>query len=102
MWALLTVGQRHAIGQNWIVVLAQRKLEWGDSRGELGEICCNPTATSEGAYAVLVKRVVSFQMRQGICFIVAVLGQIAIIPSLDLVIVRMGLKEDPDFDFNGF
>jgi hypothetical protein len=41
-------------------------------------------------------------MRQGICFIVAVLGQIAIIPSLDLVIVRMGLKEDPDFDFNGF
>jgi hypothetical protein len=48
MWALLTVGQRHAIGQNWIVVLAQRKLEWGaDSRGELGEICGNPTATSE-------------------------------------------------------
>jgi hypothetical protein len=29
-------------------------------------------------------------------------GQMAIIPSLDLVIVRMGLKEDPDFDFNGF
>jgi hypothetical protein len=27
---------------------------------------------------------------------------VAIIPSLDLVIVRMGLKEDPDFDFNGF
>jgi len=27
---------------------------------------------------------------------------IAIIPSLDLVIVRMGLKEDPEFDFNGF
>jgi CubicO group peptidase (beta-lactamase class C family) len=25
---------------------------------------------------------------------------VAIIPSLDLVIVRMGLKEDPDFDFN--
>ena len=25
-----------------------------------------------------------------------------IIPSLDLVIVRMGLKEDPGFDFNGF
>jgi hypothetical protein len=50
MWALLTVGQRHAIGQNF-VVLAQRKLEWGaDSRGELGEICGNPTATSEGAY----------------------------------------------------
>jgi hypothetical protein len=25
-----------------IVVLAQRKLEWrADSRGELGEICCN-------------------------------------------------------------
>jgi hypothetical protein len=27
---------------------------------------------------------------------------VAIIPSLDLVIVRMGLKENPDFDFNGF
>jgi CubicO group peptidase (beta-lactamase class C family) len=27
---------------------------------------------------------------------------VAIIPSLDLVIVRMGLKEDPAFDFNGF
>ena len=27
---------------------------------------------------------------------------IAIIPSLDIVIVRMGLKENPDFDFNGF
>ena len=27
---------------------------------------------------------------------------VAIIPSLDLVIVRLGLKEDPDFDFNGF
>lgn len=27
--------------------------------------------------------------------------KICIIPSLDLVIVRMGLKEDPKFDFNG-
>ncbi len=26
---------------------------------------------------------------------------VAIIPSYDLVIVRMGLKEDPEFDFNG-
>ena len=26
---------------------------------------------------------------------------VAIIPSKDLVIVRMGLKEDPEFDFNG-
>ncbi|RTY70306.1 class C beta-lactamase-related serine hydrolase [Flavobacterium bomense] len=26
---------------------------------------------------------------------------VAIIPSLDLVIVRMGLKENPNFDFNG-
>jgi hypothetical protein len=28
-------------------------------------------------------------------------GQMAIIPSLDLVIVRMVFKEDPEFDFNG-
>lgn len=27
---------------------------------------------------------------------------VAIIPSLDLVIVRMGLTEEPEFDFNGF
>ena len=27
---------------------------------------------------------------------------VAIIPSLEIVIVRMGLKEDPEFDFNGF
>lgn len=27
---------------------------------------------------------------------------VAIFPSQDLVIVRMGLKENPDFDFNGF
>jgi CubicO group peptidase (beta-lactamase class C family) len=27
---------------------------------------------------------------------------VAIIPSQDLVIVRMGLSEEPDFDFNGF
>jgi len=27
---------------------------------------------------------------------------VAIIPSKDLVIVRMGLTEEPDFDFNGF
>jgi CubicO group peptidase (beta-lactamase class C family) len=26
---------------------------------------------------------------------------VAIFPSHDLVIVRMGLKEDPEFDFNG-
>jgi hypothetical protein len=54
--ALLTVGQRHAIGQN-SVVLAQRKLEWEQILEELGEICCNST-TSEGCLwgAVLVKR----------------------------------------------
>jgi CubicO group peptidase (beta-lactamase class C family) len=27
---------------------------------------------------------------------------VAIIPSRDLVIVRMGLTEEPNFDFNGF
>jgi hypothetical protein len=31
----LTVGQRHAIGQN-LVVLAQRKLEWGADSREVG------------------------------------------------------------------
>jgi CubicO group peptidase (beta-lactamase class C family) len=42
-------------------------------------------------------------MRQGMFYCSGFQGQmVAIIPSLDLVIVRMGLKEDPDFDFNGF
>jgi hypothetical protein len=27
---------------------------------------------------------------------------VAVFPSRDLVIVRMGLTEEPDFDFNGF
>jgi hypothetical protein len=40
MWALLTVGQRHVIGQKIrIVTAAQRKLEWGaGSRGVLSKI----------------------------------------------------------------
>jgi hypothetical protein len=40
-------------------------------------------------------------MRQGICFIVVVFKTDGSDHSIiDLVIVRMGLKEDPDFDFN--
>jgi hypothetical protein len=39
MWALLTVGQRHVIGQNSVVTSCTKKLEWGaDSRGVLGKI----------------------------------------------------------------
>jgi hypothetical protein len=42
-------------------------------------------------------------MRQGICFIVGFSRTDGSDHSIiDLVIVRMGLKEDPDFDFNGF
>jgi CubicO group peptidase (beta-lactamase class C family) len=67
---------------------------------------CNPTATSEGAYGA------QFWLNAGgkfpdaprdMFYCSGFQGQmVAIIPSLDLVIVRMGLKEDPDFDFNGF
>jgi CubicO group peptidase (beta-lactamase class C family) len=66
---------------------------------------CNPTATSEGAYGA------QFWLNGGkfpdaprdMFYCSGFQGQmVAIIPSLDLVIVRMGLKEDPDFDFNGF
>jgi hypothetical protein len=49
MWALLTVGQRHAIGQNLIVVLAQRKLEWEQILEE-SEICGNSHRNVRGAY----------------------------------------------------
>jgi CubicO group peptidase (beta-lactamase class C family) len=39
-------------------------------------------------------------MPQGIFYCSGFQGQmVAIIPSLDLVIVRMGLKEDPDLIF---
>jgi CubicO group peptidase (beta-lactamase class C family) len=63
-----------------------------------------PTATSEGAYG-------AFWLNAGgkfpdaprdMFYCSGFQGQmVAIIPSLDLI-VRMGLKEDPDFDFNGF
>jgi CubicO group peptidase (beta-lactamase class C family) len=65
----------------------------------LGEICRNSTATSEGAYGA------QFWLNAGgkfpdaprdMFYCSGFQGQmVAIIPSLDLVIVRMGLKEDP-------
>jgi CubicO group peptidase (beta-lactamase class C family) len=65
-----------------------------------------PTNTSEGAYGA------QFWLNAGgrfpdvprdMYYCSGYQGQmVAIIPSLDLVIVRMGLKEDPAFDFNGF
>ena len=64
-----------------------------------------PTNTSEGEYGA------QFWLNAGgrfpdvpkeMYFCSGFQGQmVAIIPSLDLVIVRMGLKEDPEFDFNG-
>ncbi|UQD55513.1 serine hydrolase [Flavobacterium sp. K5-23] len=65
-----------------------------------------PTNTSDGAYGA------QFWLNAGgrfpdvprdMYYCSGYQGQmVAIIPSLDLVIVRMGLKEDPAFDFNGF
>jgi CubicO group peptidase (beta-lactamase class C family) len=65
-----------------------------------------PTATSEGAYGA------QFWLNAGrkfpdvprdMFYCSGFQGQmVAIIPSMDLVIVRMGLKESPEFDFNGF
>jgi CubicO group peptidase (beta-lactamase class C family) len=64
-----------------------------------------PTNTSEGQYGA------QFWLNAGgrfpdvpreMYYCSGFQGQmVAIIPSLDLVIVRMGLKEDPEFDFNG-
>jgi CubicO group peptidase (beta-lactamase class C family) len=64
-----------------------------------------PTNTSEGKYGA------QFWLNAGgkfpdvpreMYYCSGFQGQmVAIIPSLDLVIVRMGLKEDPEFDFNG-
>ncbi|CAM2850655.1 serine hydrolase domain-containing protein [Flavobacterium frigoris] len=65
-----------------------------------------PTATSNGGYGA------QFWLNAGgkfpdvprdMFYCSGFQGQmVAIIPSMDLVIVRMGLKEDPEFDFNGF
>jgi CubicO group peptidase (beta-lactamase class C family) len=65
-----------------------------------------PTATSNGGYGA------QFWLNAGgkfpdvprdMYYCSGFQGQmVAIIPSLDLVIVRMGLKESPDFDFNAF
>jgi CubicO group peptidase (beta-lactamase class C family) len=65
-----------------------------------------PTNTSEGKYGA------QFWLNAGgkfpdvprdMFYCSGYQGQmVAIIPSLDMVIVRMGLKEDPAFDFNGF
>jgi CubicO group peptidase (beta-lactamase class C family) len=65
-----------------------------------------PTNTSDGAYGA------HFWLNAGgrfpdvprdMYYCSGYQGQmVAIIPSRDLVIVRMGLKEDPAFDFNGF
>ena len=43
-----------------------------------------------------------FSSKKQILYTSGFQGQmVAIFPSHDLVIVRMGLKEDPEFDFNG-
>jgi CubicO group peptidase (beta-lactamase class C family) len=65
-----------------------------------------PTNTSEGKYGA------QFWLNAGgkfpdvprdMFYCSGYQGQmVAIIPSMDMVIVRMGLKEDPAFDFNGF
>jgi CubicO group peptidase (beta-lactamase class C family) len=91
------------VGRDWSKFSCCTCTNWNgaDSR-ELGEIC--PTATSEGAYGAQfwLNAGGKFPDAPGICYCSGFQGQmVAIIPSLDLVIVRMGLKEDPDF-FNGF
>jgi CubicO group peptidase (beta-lactamase class C family) len=70
------------------------------------EYSAMPTNTSDGAYGA------QFWLNAGgrfadvprdMYYCSGYQGQmVAIIPSLDVVIVRMGLKEDPAFDFNGF
>lgn len=70
------------------------------------EYTATPTNTSEGRYGA------QFWLNAGgkfpdaprdMFYCNGYQGQmVAIIPSLDMVIVRMGLKEDPAFDFNGF
>ena len=65
-----------------------------------------PTNTSEGRYGA------QFWLNAGgkfpdvprdMFYCSGYQGQmVAIIPSMDIVIVRMGLKEDPAFEFNGF
>jgi CubicO group peptidase (beta-lactamase class C family) len=74
------------------------------SRGELGEICCNPPQRQSLWAQFWLNAGGKFpDAPRDMFYCSGFQGQmVAIIPSLDLVIVRMGLKEDPDFDFNGF
>jgi CubicO group peptidase (beta-lactamase class C family) len=64
-----------------------------------------PTNTSEGEYGAQFWLNAGGRfpdVPRGMYFCSGFQGQmVAIIPSLDMVIVRMGLKEDPEFDFNG-
>jgi hypothetical protein len=61
---------------------------------------CNPTATSEGAYGAQfwLNAGGKFPDAQGIHWWFS--QMVAIIPSL-IGYRTLGLKEDPDFDFNG-
>ena len=65
-----------------------------------------PTATSNGKYGAHFWLNASGRfpnVPRDMYFCSGYQGQmVAIIPSLDLVIVRMGLVEDPKFDFDGF
>ncbi|MBZ4042678.1 serine hydrolase domain-containing protein [Flavobacterium hibisci] len=65
-----------------------------------------PTNTSEGKYGAQFWLNAGGKFRDAprdMFYCNGYQGQmVAIIPSKDMVIVRMGLKEDPAFDFNGF
>jgi hypothetical protein len=102
--ALLRLGNDTRLVKIRIVVLAQRKLEWGaDSRGELGEICRKRNVrgclwaqfwlNAGGKFPDAPRDMFYCSGFQG--------QMVAIIPSL-IWLSYACLKEDPDFDFNGF
>jgi CubicO group peptidase (beta-lactamase class C family) len=77
--------------------------ETGTDSRELGEICRN-SCNVRGAYGAQfwLNAGGKFPCPRDMFYCSGFQGQmVAIIPSLDLVIVH-GLKRRPDFDFNGF
>jgi hypothetical protein len=100
MWALLTVGQRHAIGQNLIV------LHKGNGEQILEESWvkyAHPTATSEGLMQFWLNAGGKFpDAPRDMFYCSGFQGQmVAIIPSL-IWLSYAWEKKIPIFDFNDF
>jgi hypothetical protein len=92
MWALLMDGQQQGIGQNSDCCICTKVTGTRAGSGrELGKILCKPTNTSEGKYGAILAAEGSSDVPREMYYCSGFQDRWRIIPSLDLVIVRMGL-----------